>query len=76
MCPYNSNLEVSLAAINASASIGNEAAIPRLFDIIEKGKPAQKKAAINTLTKIKAPSSIVFIYGADSLKIFNIAYSF
>jgi class 3 adenylate cyclase len=55
---YNSNLEVSLAAINASASIGNEAAIPRLFDIIEKGKPAQKKAAINTLTKIKAPSSI------------------
>jgi len=55
---YNSNGEVSLAAINASASLGNEAAIPHLCTIIEKGKPAQKQAAIRTLTKIKAPSSI------------------
>lgn len=55
---FNSNPEVSLAAINASASIGNEAAIPHLCTIIEKGNPAQKKAAIQTLTKIDAPSSI------------------
>jgi class 3 adenylate cyclase/HEAT repeat protein len=55
---FNSNPEVSLAAINASASIGNEAAIPHLCTIIEKGSPAQKKAAIQTLTKINAPSSI------------------
>ena len=55
---FSSNLEVSLAAINASASLGNEAAIPHLCTIIEKGKPAQRKAAIQTLTKINAPSSI------------------
>jgi class 3 adenylate cyclase len=55
---YNSNIEISLAAINASASLGNEAAIPRLFEIIEKGKSVQKKAAIQTLTKINAPSSV------------------
>ncbi|UCF96407.1 MAG: hypothetical protein JSV89_14650 [Spirochaetaceae bacterium] len=55
---YNSDLEVSLAAISASGSLGNEAAIQPLFDIIEKGKPAQQKAAISTLTRINAPSSI------------------
>ncbi|MBN2552980.1 MAG: HEAT repeat domain-containing protein, partial [Spirochaetales bacterium] len=55
---YNSNLEVSLAAINASASLGNEAAIDHLHTIIEKGKNVQKKAAINTLTQIRAPSSV------------------
>lgn len=55
---FNSNVEVSLAAINASASLGNEAAIPHLCTLIEKGKPSQKKAAIQTLTKINAPSSI------------------
>jgi class 3 adenylate cyclase/HEAT repeat protein len=55
---FNSNMEVSLAAIHASASLGNEAAIPHLCTIIEKGKPPQRKAAIQTLTKINAPSSI------------------
>ena len=49
---FNSNMEVSLAAIKASASLGNEAAIPHLCTIIEKGKPVQKNAAIQTLTKI------------------------
>ena len=55
---YNAHIDISLAAINASALLGNEAAISHLCTIIEKGKAAQKKAAINTLTKINAPSSV------------------
>jgi class 3 adenylate cyclase len=55
---YDPDLEISLAAINASASLGNEAAIPHLCTIIEKGKPEQQKAAVRTLTRINAPSSI------------------
>jgi len=55
---YNSDLEVSLAAIGASASLGNEAAIPHLYRILEGGKPQQKLAAVQTLSAINAPSSI------------------
>ena len=55
---FDANVEISLAAINASASLGNEAAIPHLITLIEKGKSAQQKAAIQTLTKINAPSSV------------------
>ena len=55
---YNADLDISLAAINASASLGNEAAISHLYRIIEQGKPAQKVAAIRTLAQINAPSSI------------------
>jgi|GEM_PF-1643630 len=55
---FDANVEISLAAINASASLGNEAAIPHLITLIEKGESAQQKAAIQTLTKINAPSSV------------------
>ena len=55
---YNSDLDISLAAINASASLGNEVAVPRLNDIMWKGKPVQQIAAIRSLARIKAPSSI------------------
>lgn len=55
---YNSDLDISLAAINASASLGNEVAVPRLNEIMWKGKPVQQVAAIRSLAQIKAPSSI------------------
>jgi class 3 adenylate cyclase/HEAT repeat protein len=55
---YNSDLEVSLAAIAASASLGNEVAIPHLFQLLEKGKPQQQLAAVQALAEINAPSSI------------------
>lgn len=55
---YNPDLDISLAAIRASGSIGNEVAIPHLFKIIEDGKSVQKMAAAQTLAQIKAPSAI------------------
>jgi class 3 adenylate cyclase/HEAT repeat protein len=55
---YNSDIQVSLAAIRGSASIGNEVAIPHLYRMIEHGKVEQKTAAIRTLAAINAPSSI------------------
>jgi class 3 adenylate cyclase len=55
---YDSDLEVSLAAINASASLGNELAVPHLYRILESGKPQQKAAAVQTLAAINAPSSL------------------
>jgi class 3 adenylate cyclase len=55
---YDTDLDVSLAAINASASLGNELAVPRLYELVEKGQPQQKLAAIQTLAAINAPSSI------------------
>jgi class 3 adenylate cyclase len=55
---YNSDLEISLAAIGASASLGNEIAIPHLYRMLEAGKPQQKLAAVQTLAAINAPSSI------------------
>ncbi len=55
---YNSDLDISLAAIKSSSSLGNELAIPHLYRIIEHGKSVQKIAAIRTLAEINAPSSI------------------
>ncbi len=55
---YDSDIEISLAAINASSSIGNEIAIPHLYKLIEKGKQQQKLASIKALAAIRAPSSI------------------
>jgi class 3 adenylate cyclase/HEAT repeat protein len=55
---YDSDLEVSLAAINASASLGNEVAVPHLYRILESGKPQQKAAAVQCLAAINAPSSL------------------
>ncbi len=55
---YNPDLDISLAAVRASASLGNEVAIPHLYRIIEQGKPVQKIAAIRSLAQINAPSSI------------------
>ena len=56
---YDSDLEVSLAAIDASASLGNEVAIrPPVHACWRSGKPEQKLAAVQTLAAINAPSSI------------------
>ena len=55
---YHADQEVSLAAIRSSASIGNEAAIPHLYQIIETGTIEQKLASVESLMEIKAPSSI------------------
>jgi class 3 adenylate cyclase/HEAT repeat protein len=64
---YSSDSEVSLTAITASASLGNELAIPHLYRILEKGDNEQKAAAIKTLAEIKAPSSVNML-----VKYFNI----
>jgi class 3 adenylate cyclase/HEAT repeat protein len=55
---FDSDLQISLVAINASASLGNEAAVPHLYRILESGRPQQKLAAIQSLAAINAPSSI------------------
>ncbi len=55
---YDPDQEVSLAAIQASASLGNELAIPHLYRILEHGREAQQLAAIQTLAAINAPSSV------------------
>jgi len=55
---YDSDTEISVAAIQASASLGNEVAIPHLYRIIEHGKEEQKVEAIRTLAVVNAPSSI------------------
>ncbi|MBN2443513.1 MAG: hypothetical protein JXJ04_19285 [Spirochaetales bacterium] len=55
---YNANESISLAAIEASASLGNEIVIPHLYKIIEKGSPKQTIACIKALAEIKAPSTI------------------
>jgi hypothetical protein len=55
---YNSDLDISLTAIESSAVIGNEHAMPHLYKMIEKGQRAQKLAAIKALAVIRAPSSV------------------
>lgn len=55
---YNSDVNISLTAIRASASLGNESAIPHLYRILEHGKNEQKIASIQTLAAINAPSTI------------------
>ncbi|MBN2353791.1 MAG: hypothetical protein JXD23_14555 [Spirochaetales bacterium] len=55
---YNSDLEVSLTAIESSAALANEYAVPHLYKMIEKGKPEQKIAGVKALSAIRAPSSV------------------
>ena len=55
---YNSDVDISLTAIESSAVIGNEHAVPHLYKIIEKGKTEQKIAAIRALAAIRAPSAV------------------
>ncbi len=55
---YNSDLDVSLTAIESSAALANEYAVPHLYKMIEKGKPEQKIAGIKALAAIRAPSSV------------------
>jgi class 3 adenylate cyclase/HEAT repeat protein len=54
---YNSDIGISEAAIRSSGSLGNEIAIPHLYQIIERGRKSQQIAAIQALTAIRAPSS-------------------
>jgi len=55
---YDADLAVSEAAIRASGSPGNEVAVPRLYEIIERGKKSQRLAALEALAAIRAPSSV------------------
>jgi class 3 adenylate cyclase/HEAT repeat protein len=54
---YAADIAVSEAAIRASGSLGNEIAIPHLYQIIERGKKSQRIEAVHALTAIRAPSS-------------------
>jgi class 3 adenylate cyclase/HEAT repeat protein len=63
---YDSDMEVSEAAIRSSGSLGNEIAIPHLYQIIERGRSSQRIAAIQTLMSIRAPSSTTML-----IKYFN-----
>lgn len=63
---YNSDIGVSEAAIGASGSLGNEIAIPHLYQIIERGRKSQRIAAIQALAGIRAPSSV-----SQLIKYFN-----
>jgi class 3 adenylate cyclase len=64
---YNEDPDISIAAIESSASIGNEFAIPHLFKIIETGTPNQQLASIATMAAIKAPSSVDQLFQYFSL---------
>jgi class 3 adenylate cyclase/HEAT repeat protein len=55
---FNPDVEISLAAIRASASVGNDVAIQHLYRVIIQGKPEQKLAAVAALAKINAPPAI------------------
>ncbi len=54
---YNSDIDVSETAIRSSGSLGNEVAIPHLYQMVERGKKSQRIAAIRALSAIRAPSS-------------------
>src|SRR5208283_3863321 len=54
---YNADLGISEAAIRSSGSLGNEIAIPHLYQIVERGKKSQRVIAIQSLMAIRAPSS-------------------
>jgi hypothetical protein len=43
---YNADLGISEAAIRASGSLGNEIAIPHLYQMVERGKQLQRLAEI------------------------------
>lgn len=55
---YSEDRNVSLAAIESSASLGNETAVPHLYRLLEAGGPEQKLAAARALATIRAPSSV------------------
>ncbi len=55
---YNADLDISVAAIRASGSLGNEVAVQHLYQMVERGKPEQKIAAVQSLMAIRAPSSV------------------
>ncbi len=55
---YSEDRAVSLAAIESSASLGNETAVPHLYRLLEAGGPEQKLAAARALATIRAPSSV------------------
>ncbi len=63
---YNSDNAISEAAISSSGSLGNEVAIPHLYQIIERGRKSQRIAAIKALMAIRAPSSTAML-----IKYFN-----
>lgn len=54
----NSDMGVSEAAISASGSLGNEIAIPHLYQIIEREQKTKRITAIQALAGIRAPSSV------------------
>ena len=55
---YNADLDISTAAIRASGSLGNEIAVQHLYQMVERGKPPQKIAAVQSLMAIRAPSAV------------------
>jgi class 3 adenylate cyclase/HEAT repeat protein len=54
---YSTDIAISEAAIRSSGSLGNEIAIPHLYQIIERGRKSQRIAAVQALAAIRAPSS-------------------
>ncbi len=54
---YNADLGISEAAVRSSGSLGNEIAIPHLYQMVERGKQPQRLAAVKSLAAIRAPSS-------------------
>ncbi len=58
---YDPDPDISEAAIRSSGSLGNETAISHLYKIIEKGRPAQRIAAIQALKAIRAPSATAML---------------
>jgi class 3 adenylate cyclase/HEAT repeat protein len=54
---YEADVEASEAAIRASGSLGNEIAIPHLYQIIERGRKSQRIEAVRALAAVRAPSA-------------------
>ena len=54
---YNADIDISVAAIRASGSLGNEVAVQHLYQMVERGKTPQKIAAVQSLMAIRAPSA-------------------
>lgn len=54
---YTSDMAASEAAIRSSGSLGNEIAIPHLYQIIERGKKTQRIEAVRALAAVRAPSA-------------------
>jgi class 3 adenylate cyclase len=58
---YNPDAGISEAAITSSGSLGNDIAIPHLYQIIEKGRMPQRIAAVQALKGIRAPASAAML---------------